>query len=128
MHPELVILGKPFNMSRLLPVMILNPYLATPVARTWQRNMASVASRATRYLWGVKQMGRIDAAMQDALPSSPFLSTTPFVSRDPNTLIIIPLCVSLPAGGPGKCKRCSFFYSLAITFLLLYPGCKFDLR
>ena len=71
-------------------------------------------------------MGGTDAAMQDAMPSSLFLSTTPSGTRDTNTSIIVPSRVSHPTGDRGKCKWCSFFYSLTITFLLLYPGCKFD--
>jgi hypothetical protein len=69
--------------------------------------MVCGANRVIRHLWRMNKMGHMDAATRDVMLSSLILSTTPSGTSGITILIIVPSCVSLPAGVSGECKRFS---------------------
>ena len=96
-----------------LPIMIPNLWLATLLARDWQRNMEYAGNRVLLLLWRIGKMGRMDATMKDVIASSLTLSTMPSGTSDTTILITAPLCVSLSPGDRGKSKPFSSLVSLS---------------
>ena len=96
-----------------LPITIPNLWLATLLARDWQRNMEYAGNRVLLLLWRIGKTGRMDATMKDVIASSLTLSTMPSGTSDTTILITDPLCVSLSAGDRGKSKPFSSLVSLS---------------